>query len=100
MREVSMTVNGQAIGGGESLNRGDRCTFALEGEHGARLDRQAVDVHDACAALGRVATDVRSGKAELLAKELDKHHSFIDSAADVTPVHDHGHFTHRRRRCF
>src|SRR5262249_8608237 len=53
----------RGIGGGEPLNCGDRCTFALEGEHGARLDRQTVDVHDACAALRRVATDVRSDKA-------------------------------------
>ena len=42
----------------------------VERQHVARLHRQAVHMHDAGTALGGVATDVRAGQPQVLAKEV------------------------------
>jgi len=55
-----------AVGRGEAFDRDDRSSFRLRRENRAGLDRTAVDVHGAGAALARVAADVRAGEAEFV----------------------------------
>src|SRR4029079_2536323 len=59
-------------------------------EDRARLDRAAVDVHRASAALRGVAADVRSGQLQLLAQELDEQRARIDRPADGLAVDGEG----------
>ena len=54
----------------ETLDRRHLAAVRLHGEHGARLDRLAVEEHGAGAARGGVAADVRPLQAELLAQEV------------------------------
>jgi hypothetical protein len=56
---------------GESFDGGDLCAFGLHCEDVAGFDRASVQMDSACAALGRIAADVRAGEPELIAKELD-----------------------------
>ena len=53
----------------------------------AGLDRRAVDVDDAGAALRRVAADVRAGQAEVVAQELDEQRAALDGAVHGATVH-------------
>ena len=59
-------------------------------EHGARLDRLAVDMHDAGAALRGVAADMRAGEPQLLAQQLHQQGARIDFGGDGLAVHRHG----------
>src|SRR6185436_19495245 len=71
----------------------DRRHFAalhLRGEDRARLDRPAVDVDRARAALRGVAADVRSGQQKLLAQELHEERPRIDRPADGLAVDGEG----------
>jgi hypothetical protein len=54
----------------QALDCVDRCPVRLDGENRARLHGAAVEVHGARAALGRVATDMRAGDAEVVAQEV------------------------------
>ena len=63
---------------GEPLDRGDLRAVGLDREHRARLDRPAVDVDGAGAALAGVAADVRAGEPELLAQRLDEQRAPLD----------------------
>ena len=48
------------------------------GEHRAGLDRAAVEVHHAGAALAGVAADMRAGEPQVLAQELHQQGARID----------------------
>jgi hypothetical protein len=56
----------------QALNRVDRCPVRLNGQDRARLHGAAVEVHGARAALGRVATDMRTSDAEVVTQEVHK----------------------------
>src|SRR5438552_7779992 len=56
----------------QALDRVDRCSVRLNGQDRARLHGAAVEVHRARAALGRVATDMRTRDAEVIPQEVDK----------------------------
>ena len=64
--------------------------LGLDGEDGAGLDRLAVDMDDAGAALAGVAADVGAGHAEILAQELNQQRARLDLAGDGLAVHGHG----------
>src|SRR5262249_43887979 len=53
----------------QPLDGCDLGAVGLDGEHVARFDRVAVEMHDAGAALAGIATDVRAGEAQVLAQE-------------------------------
>ncbi len=76
-RNASWTAWSDAVGG-DALDRRDLAPVGLHGEDGARLDRGAVDVHDARAALRRVAADVGAGEAEVLAQEVSEEPARLD----------------------
>src|SRR5690348_16672018 len=80
---------------GQTLDRGDLGALALKRERGAGFCSDAVDMHDAGAALGRVAADMRAGQPEVLAQELHQQGARLDFAGDGFPVHRHGHGRHR-----
>src|SRR5215469_7989470 len=56
----------------QALDRIDRRSVRLNGQDRARLHSGAVEVHSARAALGRVATDMRTGDAEVIAQKVHK----------------------------
>jgi hypothetical protein len=56
----------------QALDRTDRCAVRLNGQDRARLHGAAVQVHSARAALGRVATDMRTSDVEVIAQEVHK----------------------------
>ena len=62
----------------QALDRGDLRAVGLHRQHGAGLDRLAVDMHDAGAALAGVAADMGAGQAQLLAQELDQQRARLD----------------------
>ena len=69
----------------------------LDGEHRAGLDRPAIDVDGAGAALAGVAADVGAGQVEILAQGLDEESSRLDVELVGRPIDDerdvlaHGH---------
>jgi hypothetical protein len=63
---------------GEAFNGGDLRAVRLGREDIAGFDCAAVEVDGACAALGRIAADVRAGEPELIAKELHKQGAGLD----------------------
>src|SRR5262249_9819071 len=76
--------------GREALDGQDVGALGLQRKYGAGLYRLAVDVNDAGAALGGVATDVRAGEAEVLAQVLYQQRAGIDVGGDGLAVHRHG----------
>ena len=64
-----------------SLDRRDLGAVRLDGEQRAGLDRLAVEMHRARAAVGRVAADVRAGQPERLAQEVDQEQAGFDLGA-------------------
>src|SRR5665213_2036017 len=60
------------IASGESLDGENAGAVRLRCQHRAGFYRQAVDVNDAGAALGRVATDVRARQTEFVAQKLNE----------------------------
>ena len=82
---------------GEALDGRDLGAVGLDGEHRARLDRPAVDVDGAGAALAGVAADVGAGQVEVLAERLDEEPSRLDVELPGCPIDDerdvfaHGH---------
>src|SRR5215470_606615 len=71
-------------GPGKGLDGGDGRPLALQCKHRARLHRQTVHMHDAGAALCRVAADMRAGKTQMLPEKLHEHRPPFDLAADGT----------------
>ena len=60
----------------------------------AGLGRDAVDMHDAGAALRGVAAHMRAGQPEIFAQELHQQGARFDIAGDGFAVHRHGHRRH------
>jgi hypothetical protein len=56
----------------QALNRTDRCSVRLDGQDRAGLHSAAVEMHSTRAALGRVATNMRTGDAEVIPQEVHK----------------------------
>jgi hypothetical protein len=54
----------------QALDRVDRCSVRLNGQDSARLHGAAIEVHGTRAALGRIATDMRTSDAEVIAQEV------------------------------
>ena len=61
-----------AVVAGEPFDGGDRGPVGLDGEQAAALDRVAVELHGAGAAVAGVAADVRAGEIEVVAQEVDE----------------------------
>src|SRR5690606_31863783 len=78
----------RSVGIGHSLDRAHLRPFAVEREDRAGLHRLAIEMHRAGAALRRVAADMRAGKAEPVAQELDQERAPLDLARDLLAV-DH-----------
>src|SRR5215813_13188676 len=58
----------------------------LGGEHGARLDRLAVEQHRAGAAGRRLAADVGRGEVRNVAQEVHEQHAVLDVRGDFLAV--------------
>src|SRR5215831_15546596 len=73
----------------QALDRIDRCSVRLNGQDRARLHGAAVQVHSARAALGRVATDMRTSDAEVIAQKV--HEQLPGVNLGVPPLAVDGH---------
>src|SRR5258708_33603786 len=62
----------QTRGISQTFDRRDGMTVGLHCQHRAGLDRSTVQPHGARTTLRRVATDVRSSKASLLAQKVNQ----------------------------
>src|ERR1041384_5300962 len=76
----------QRAAGGEALDGLDRRPVGLDREHGAALDRLAVEANRARAAARGVAADVRAGQPEVLADEVDEQRAGRDGAGLLLAV--------------
>src|SRR5690606_37388963 len=65
---------------GHALDRRDLSTISLDRQDGARLDRLAVQMDRAGAALAGVAANVRAGKPKVLAQEMNEQRPGLDIA--------------------
>src|SRR6266545_6992973 len=63
---------------GEPFDRRDLAAVGLDGEHGARLHREPVEVDGAGAADRRVAADLRAREREVVAEEVDEQRPRLD----------------------
>ena len=77
----------QRAGRGETLNRCHLRALGLRREQRARLDRAAVDVDHAGAALAGVAADVGAGEVQVFAQELNEKRARLNVTAHGFPVH-------------
>ena len=68
-----------------------RAPAARRGQHGARLHRDAIDQHQAGAALRGVAADMGAGEAQVVAQELDQQRAVLDIGRDRLAVDGHFH---------
>ena len=71
---------------GQPFDRGDLAAIGLNRQHGAGLDRLAVEQHGAGAAVRRVAAYVRAGQDQLLADELHEQLARFDFAVEALAV--------------
>ena len=78
----------------EALDRRHLRAGSLGGQHGATLHRLAVDMHDARAALRRVAADMRAGQTQVLPKEMDQQRPVLHVAAHLAAINNHRYFGH------
>jgi hypothetical protein len=79
---------------GEALDRRDFRTVDLKRQQRAGLHRSSIHVHDAGAALARIATDVRAGEPKLAAQKLDEKGMGFDFDGLFPPVDRQGHGRH------
>src|SRR5271163_241716 len=84
----------QLAAGGEALDRRHLGVLAARGQNGAGLDRPAVEMDDAGAALRRVAADMGAGQAQVLAQELDEQRSRIEIGRHMPAVYRHRDMNH------
>ncbi len=63
---------------GEPFDRCDRCSFRLNGKHGAGFGCFAIDEHGTGTAVGRFATDVSTRQVEVISKIVDQQSSALD----------------------
>src|SRR5215467_5826449 len=81
----------QRAGRREAFDGRHRATVSLNGQAGARADRDAVEQHRAGAALARVATDLGAGHTAEVADEVDEKQARFDVAVVATSVDDDAH---------
>src|SRR5689334_18780744 len=87
---VKAGLHGREAGRGcQSLHGRDAATVSLHRELSARLDGFAVDQHRAGAAARGVASDMRAGKPEVGAKEVDEEDARLDIPAALGAVDHH-----------
>ena len=86
----------RAVGRGEALDRGDAAAVGLQRQHGAGLHRDAVDMHDAGAALAGVAADMGAGQPQLLAQQFDQQGAAFDLHRVLLAVYRQGDLRHAR----
>src|SRR5690606_39012287 len=75
--------------GRQTFDRGDGGSVRLDGEHGAGLDRLAVDQHRASPAVAGFAADVGAGEALILTQEVDQQSSWFHLGGDAASVDRH-----------
>src|SRR6266568_4468808 len=71
---------------GHAFNGREAAAVGLDGEHRAALDRLAVHVDRACAALAGVAADVRSGQAHDIPEVVHEQQPRLDLMLVLMPV--------------
>jgi hypothetical protein len=74
----------------QALDGVDRCSVRLNGQDCARLHGAAVEVHRTRAALGRIATDMRTSDAEVIAQEVHKQLPGVNLSLPPLAVDGHG----------
>ena len=84
----------RAVGVGHALDRAHLGAVDVERQHVAGLHRDAVDVHDAGAALRGVAADVGAGQPQALAQELHEERPPLHLARDRAAVDGHRYLGH------
>src|SRR5438477_6854587 len=84
----------QRVARGEALDSHDLCPARLHCKHGARLDRTAVKMDGAAAALAGVAANMRSGEAELITQEVGQKRAVFDFAGARLAVNIEFYFCH------
>src|SRR5262249_57085455 len=72
------------------LDRVNRRAVRLDGQDRARLHGVAVQTHRACAALGGIASDMRTSNAEFLAQEVNEQLPGLDLGPPLFTVHRDG----------
>ena len=75
----------------EALDRDYVRTIDLRGQHGARFHAETVHVHEAGAALARVAADVRARELQMLPQILDEQCPGFDLGGCRVAVHRHAY---------
>jgi hypothetical protein len=70
----------------EALNRRDRRSIGHHRENRAGFDRLPIDIDGASAALRRVATDMRSGEAEIVSYQVNQQFPRLDGNASSGTV--------------
>ncbi len=75
-----------AVGPGNSLDGHDFRVVRLGHEHGAGLDRLAVEINGAGPAVAGVAADMRAGQRKLLAQQMDEQHAWLGERLDRAPI--------------
>jgi hypothetical protein len=81
----------QRVAVGDVLDGLDRAALGLHRQQRARLDRLAIDMDDAGAALAGVAADMGAGEAERLAQELHQQGAPLDRRRNRLAVHGEAH---------
>ncbi len=77
----------RAVGGGEAFDGGDVDPFGLDGEHGARFHRFAIDRDHAGAALTGVTADMGAGEVQVIAQQFDQQGAAFDMGVRRFAVH-------------
>src|SRR5258706_11589854 len=84
----------QRVARGQALDSHALCPARLHCKHGARLDRAAVKMYGAAAALAGVAANMRSGEAELVTQEVGQKRAVFHFAAARLAVNIQFYFCH------
>ena len=71
----------------DAFDGGDIGAVGLSDQHGAGLDRPAVDMDDAGAALAGIAADMGTGQVQMFAQQMDKKGPVLDLGRDRLAVH-------------
>jgi DNA repair ATPase RecN len=74
----------------QALDRVNRRAVRLDGQDRARLHSVAVQAHRARAALGRIASDMRTSNAEFLAQKVNEQLPGLDLGPPLFTVHRDG----------
>src|SRR6185369_16988541 len=74
----------------QRLDRGDRLTLRLDGQHGAGIHSLVVEQHGASAALAAIANPFRPRDVELVSKGVKQRHARLDLKVVRLPVYSQG----------